>query len=66
MNFSARERPTLAQRLERLPVGTLYVRLALARTALAYSQARIGRLNAMRDIEEISAEIKGRGYQVGA
>lgn len=50
-----------AGKLHRVPERTLRERLADARTALMYGQNQRVRLEAMRTIDNILAELKARG-----
>ena len=60
-------RPALSvERLQSMQRGELEARRALASTGFTYSQTAIQREAARREIEEIDAELKRRGYQVAA
>ena len=53
---------TLADRLAKVPTGTLTVKLSLARTTFYYAQTSYAREKAMRDIEAIKAELMRRQH----
>ena len=57
---------TLAERLQRAPLGRLCVRLSLARTTLAYAATSFQRAKAIAEISAIRDELLRRGEKVAA
>lgn len=55
-----------SERLQRIPLHDLTVWRALARTGFAHSQTEFQRQAARKDIADIEAEYRRRGYQVPA
>jgi hypothetical protein len=55
------DKPTLAERLEKVGTGRLYVRRSLASTALVYGQTAEARAKALDEIEAIDSELQRRG-----
>ena len=56
--------PTLAERLMKMPTGTLSVRLDLARKDLYLADTAYKREKAARDIAAIKTELERRGHMV--
>jgi hypothetical protein len=56
--------PTFAERLAKMPTGTLSVRLDLARKARYLADTTYQREKAQRDIDALKAELERRGHLV--